>query len=111
MDNLILNLEKLSQSVLEQLDQTTYEELVAFVESRQPILDEMSVIISNGALSQHQRDRIQKLLHNDMLIEARMRSLKQEASDWLRQRDAAKIQRNAYESAYSVDSLLMDQRK
>ncbi|MGM1050435.1 MAG: hypothetical protein ACQEXX_30555 [Bacillota bacterium] len=111
MDNLILNLEKLSQSVVEQLDQITYEELVAFVESRQPILDEMSALISNGALSQRQRDRIQELLHNDMLIEARMRSLKQEASDWLRQRDAAKIQRNAYESAYSVDSLLMDQRK
>lgn len=111
MDNLILKLEKLSQSVVERLDQTTYEELVAFVESRQPILDEMSALISNGALSQRQRDRIQELLHNDMLIEARMRSLKQEASDWLRQRDAAKIQRNAYESAYSVDSLLMDQRK
>lgn len=111
MDNFILNLENLSQSVLERLGEISYEELVTFVDSRQLILDEMSVAIATQMLSPSQKIRIQELVRNDALIETRMKELQKEASDWLRQRDAAKVQRNAYESAYAVDSMLMDQRK
>lgn len=111
MDDLLLALEKLSQSVVEQLDHISYEELVAFVDLRQPILDEMSAIISTESLRQDQKERIQVLLRNDALVEARMRAFKQEASDWLRQRDAAKVQRSAYETNYAMDSILMDKRK
>ncbi|WP_106767241.1 hypothetical protein [Paenibacillus faecalis] len=111
MDDLILKLEKLSQSVVERLEESTYEELVSFVEARQPVLDEMSKRMSNNKLNQEQKQRIQELLRHDKLVEARMRALKQEASDWLIQRDAAKMQRNAYETTYYADSYLMDQRK
>ena len=111
MDNLILRLEQLSQSVIEQLEEISYEELVAFVDCRQPILDEMSSVNATQSLNPNQKHRIQALVRNDAIIEARMTALKQEASDWLRQRDAAKVQRNAYESAYAMDSMLMDQRK
>lgn len=111
MDKLIGQLEELNETVVCRLEETEYEELIEFVDRRQSVLDEMTVLMLRSTLTSAQKQRIQKLLQYDELIRGRMELLKQEASDWLRQRDQAKVQRSAYESAYSQDSILMDRRK
>lgn len=40
-----------------------------------------------------------------------IQTLKQEAQNWLVQRNIARSQRNAYESNYTPDSVLMDRMK
>lgn len=111
MDNLIQELEKLCVAVMNRIEEIPYEDLLEYTEKRQPILDELAIRISENPLTPLQKQYIQNILQYDQEIKSRMLDYKLEASNWLRQRDAVKAQRNAYESSYSYDSMIMDQRK
>lgn len=111
MDNLIQELEKLCVAIMSRIEEVPYEDLLEYTEKRQPVLDEIAMRISENPLTPVQKQCIQNILQYDLEIKSRMLDYKLEASNWLRQRDAVKAQRNAYESSYSFDSLIMDQRK
>jgi hypothetical protein len=111
MDKLIDQLEKLTNTMIDQLDTASYEGMEQFVEERQNVIDIIGDSIQAGTVTEQQKGRIQILLQHDSSIVYRMQILKNEARDWLQHRNVAKAQRSAYDSAYSPESILMDRKK
>jgi glycyl-tRNA synthetase (class II) len=111
MDELLVHLEQMTQQFIIRLNETTYEEVEKFVEERQVKVDQILTLSESQFLTVEQKRKMESILRNDEMISQRMLQLKIEAQDWLLQRNMAKTQRNAYESAYTPDSILMDRRK
>lgn len=107
MDDLIKELERLTQDIMLQIDDVSSDELELFVDKRQNIIDSMLKQDQREA-SVPQQARLKKIMDNDHAILMRMNSLKIEAKDWLIQRKQAKVQKNAYEMSYAVDSIIVD---
>ncbi|WP_151259635.1 hypothetical protein [Paenibacillus polymyxa] len=104
-------MEQLTQQFILRLNETNYEEVEIFVEVRQMKVDQLLNTLENSPMTEEQKMKLESILSYDALIDQRMQSLKQEAQNWLVQRNIAKSQRNAYESNYTPDSFLMDRRK
>ncbi|GIP21744.1 flagellar protein FliT [Paenibacillus sp. J22TS3] len=111
MDNLITELRGLTESIVARLQFTSYEELEDFVAERQRIIDELNRLKETTPFNVLEREQLEEILRADAVILMRMETLRNEASDWLQQRGQAKVQRNAYEAAYTPDSILMDRRE
>ncbi|MGG1615998.1 hypothetical protein [Paenibacillus sp. NRS-1781] len=104
-------MEEVTQQFINRLNETSYEEVEQFVELRQMKVDKLLSHLHNQSLTPEQKQKLESILNHDELIGQRMQFLKNEAKDWLVQRNMAKAQRNAYESSYTPDSILMDKRK
>lgn len=111
MDELILSLDQLTHGMMSGLQEATYEELEVFVEKRQKLVDAIAEKVACCPSTPAQKREINRILENDNALLDRMNELRIEARDWLQKRSQAKVQRSAYEAAYSPDSLLMDRRK
>lgn len=113
MDKLtyMTQLQQLTKTIMDILYEANYEQLEAFVEERQIIIDGLAEQFALQAASLTEKMEIEQLLSNDHEIVARMNVLRLEAQDWLHKRGQAKTQRNAYESSYTPDSFLMDKKK
>lgn len=111
MDELINELDWLTEKISVHLDDATYEELEAFVEQRQILVERIEQEVGKCQPTSAQKDAIRRILEHDPAIIARMNAHRLEAKDWLQKRNLAKIQRNAYETAYTPDSFLMDRKK
>ncbi|MHA6532726.1 flagellar protein FliT [Paenibacillus sp. BAC0078] len=111
MDELIRSLDQLTREMMNQLQKATYEELEAFVEERQKLVDSIAEKVAFSPSTPAQKREINRILENDNALLDRMNELRLEARNWLQKRSQAKVQRSAYEANYSPDSLLMDRRK
>lgn len=111
MDELIQSLRELTLGITDRLDETTYEELELFVEDRQELVDSIAEQVEICKSTPTQNQEINRILEYDNVILDRMNALRLEAQDWLQKRNQAKVQRSAYEAAYTPDSFLMDRRK
>ncbi|WP_405173419.1 flagellar protein FliT [Paenibacillus sp. FSL H8-0260] len=111
MDELIRSLDQLTREIEERLQETTYEELEAFVDERQELVDSIAEVATICRTTLAQKQEINRILEHDNVILDRMNTLRLEAQDWLQKRNQAKAQRNAYEAAYTPDSFLMDRKK
>lgn len=111
MDKLINELNELTQRILARLSNANFEDIDDFVEERQVLVDKLEELVEISSVSLEQKREIQIILSYDAEILARMDALKQEAQNFLHKRGQAKIQRNAYEAAYTPDSILMDRKK
>lgn len=112
MDEYINELEVLTHNLLDRLSFVSYEELEAFVEKRQLLIDRILLEqTQRNSITDHNRRQIKSLMDSDPLILARMNALQLEATDWLTQRNYAKTQRNSYENNFYHDSVLLDQKK
>ena len=110
MDELLTMLEELTQRVVVNLEQVDYEQLHQFVKERQELVDLMSGL-QDTELTKLQSARLVNILDYDRTISNRMVFLKEEAGNWLSQRQMAKFQQGAYETRYVPDSILMDYKK
>ncbi|MEK4076514.1 hypothetical protein MHI01_21870 [Paenibacillus sp. FSL M7-0656] len=110
MDELIKELEQLTQDIMLQIAKVSSDELELFVDKRQSIIDSM-LKQDQGKASIPQQARLKNIMDNDHAILMRMSSLKIEAKDWLIQRKQAKVQKNAYETSYAVDSIIVDTKR
>ncbi|MFC6648223.1 hypothetical protein [Paenibacillus rhizoplanae] len=111
MDELTNELERLTKNLLAHLYDATYEELEVFVEQRQKLVDAIGEEVEKCQMTSAQKEILRRILEHDPAIMARMNAHRLEAKDWLQKRNQAKIQRNAYETAYTPDSFLMDRKK
>lgn len=111
MDKLIAELEDWTQLVIQNLNNIDYEELNRLVNQRQELVDRLNDALAAQIPAGPQKKRILTVLQQDSKIVDQMQKLKDEAADWLRQRNHAKAQRNVYEIGYTPDSILMDRRK
>ncbi|BCG61336.1 hypothetical protein [Paenibacillus sp. URB8-2] len=113
MDSIITELNLLTQNVLSRLPDASYEELAAFVENRQNLVDDIGkqIVENHQSLAESQKLAILSILEHDGAILARMNAHRLEARDGLQRRNLAKAQRSAYEAGYTPDSILMDRKK
>lgn len=111
MDELIDSLEQLTYNTVQELEESDYSELSTFVEHRGGLVDAITKMSHTNALSHQDVERLREVVKADELIEKRMTLLKQEASDWLHQRQNSKVQRGAYENRFYGESILMDYKK
>ncbi|MEK3717886.1 flagellar protein FliT [Paenibacillus sp. FSL R7-0333] len=111
MDEFIRNLDRLTGEMMDRLQDATYEELEEFVGERQKLVDSITNEVEVCPATLAQKQEINRILSHDNELLDRMNALRQEAQDFLQKRGQAKIQRNAYETAYTPDSFLMDRKK
>lgn len=104
-------LEQLTQAINSRLMDATPEEFEAFVEQRQKFVEAIGEEVEDCQMTPAQKDVLRRILEHDPAIVARMNAHRLEAKDWLQKRNQAKAQRNAYETAYTPDSILMDRKK
>ncbi|GAB6991341.1 flagellar protein FliT [Paenibacillus pini] len=110
MDNVIDQLEEITQSIMVSLSHSSFEDLENFVEERQRIIDHINHLKLEKPITSEQFIRLQEILKCDPLILDKMLELKNEASNWLQQRGQAKVRSHAYEMVYTPDSILMDKK-
>nr|WP_154984720.1 hypothetical protein [Paenibacillus xylanexedens] len=111
MDNLIAELEQLTSQIMLQIHEVSSEALEAFVDQRQAIIDLMLERTGGREATVAEQTRLKAIMENDQAILKRMNDLKIEAKDWLIQRNQAKVQKNAYEVSYAVDSIIVDTKR
>ncbi|MBD7968935.1 hypothetical protein [Paenibacillus gallinarum] len=111
MDNLIEELELITLNFISHIKEIDYEKSMVFVERRYTIIDSILAQLEHNKLTEINKKRLSLLLSYDEEILKKLENLKNEAWDWLQQRNKIKAQRSAYENPYSADSLLMDRRK
>lgn len=111
MDELIHSLDMLTREMMDGLQEVTYEELEDFVEERQKLVDSITQEVEICPATPAQKQEINRILSHDNELLDRMNALRQEAQNFLTKRGQAKVQRNAYETAYTPDSFLMDRKK
>jgi hypothetical protein len=111
MDNHVERLVEMTHDILAQLQYCSYEEMDAFVAKRQILIDQLEQLTKEKPFSAMEKVHLQELLVADSAIIDRMQQLKTEAANWLQHRGLAKAQRNAYESGYTPNSILMDRKK
>ncbi|WP_434749195.1 hypothetical protein [Paenibacillus amylolyticus] len=111
INQLLDELTILTDAFVKDIDAKSSDETEAFVNERQLIVERLIVLSGTHKTSQEQQTKLNHVLAYDALIESRMLALKEEAQQWLIQRNAARNQRDVYESKYIADSYLMDKRK
>lgn len=112
MDDLISELEFETSQILDGISSIPYEELDKFIDKRQHIVDTLIRMAELAEPSSDHKIRVREILKTDAAVISRIEELRNEAQDWIRHRNQAKLQRNAYEGfGGAIDSILMDQRK
>jgi len=112
IEQLISKLEDMTTGMVARLNFVSFEELAVFVDDRQELIDQLEVEFKTSPPNESVKKRLRAIVQSDVLIKNKIEALKNEAADWLRQKEKIKVQRNAYESVYNYsDSILMDQKK
>lgn len=111
MDELIQQLDNLDQKMLQNSENASHEDWTIFINDREKIINEIIACETVNPLTSEHKVRLTKIQFREEQLRRIMEQQKQEAAEWLRNRGQAKVQRNAYETAYASDSILMDQRK
>lgn len=111
MDELIQQLDNLDEQMLQSSESASHEDWTIFINDREQIIKEIIACETVNSLTSEQKIRLTKIQLREEQLRRTMEQQKQEAAEWLRNRGQAKVQRNAYETAYASDSILMDQRK
>ncbi|GAB1157971.1 hypothetical protein YWY31_39960 [Paenibacillus illinoisensis] len=111
IDEALDELENLTESLANGLVDKSSDQIEAFVEERQVVVDRLISMAGSHKMDTEQQRKLQSILSYDEPIQTHMLNLKNEAQKWLMQRNAARNQRSVYEAKYAVDSYLMDKRK
>lgn len=109
MQALIQALKEMTIETTKRLSIMEEEELVIFVDRRQEIVHAMEKY--RAYLTEEDKQEIGFILDMDGPILKRMNKLKDEAGSWMEKKGNIRIQQNAYQRVYSVDSLFIDHRK
>jgi hypothetical protein len=111
MDEIVQQLQALTNQTLNKLDSLTYEELSDFVERREVLLSQMKALRSTSAELAKHKEAIAGILRQDAVILARMEALKHEASQAMSKLSKSRQQKNAYDTTYSMDGVYFDKKK
>lgn len=112
IEYLISKLEDTASQMIGRLQMVSYEELVSYVDERQDIINQLEMKLNVNPPDDRQRARISAIIDSDSAVRRKIELFKNEAADWLQQKERKKVQRNAYESVYQQpDSILLDQKK
>lgn len=111
MDEMVYRLETLMRETVERLEETSLEDMEAFVQAREVIISEMKQFGADSFRDPSLKEAVGRVMELDVSILSRMEALKEEASTGLNKTRAARMQRNGYESKYAADSVFFDRKK
>ncbi|WP_411348136.1 hypothetical protein [Paenibacillus sp. WLX2291] len=106
---LLHQIEQLTSNVLITLHEMSEEQFEQFSIQREELIKELEM--HRMYINKEHRIQIKKILDNDPIILQRMTFLKEEAGQWLEKKTAVRTQHNAYQHAYTLDSVFVDHRK
>ncbi|AIW41952.1 hypothetical protein MHB54_15735 [Paenibacillus sp. FSL M7-0802] len=111
MNTIHREIQELESSVLEivdKIDQVQYEELVAFTDKRERLIE--NIMKFKNVLTQEEKEKLRELGKFDAGILKKMNRLKVEASQWLLKQGTIQEQKSAYNASYTPDSLFFDRK-
>ncbi len=123
MDEVVGKLEALTNDFVKTLDTTDVDAIVKFVEDRQKLIDEFSKLREQAALFETEEsdrkklettkivERIQYVLSYDALINDKMQHLMDASMQQLNKINQTRKREQAYNPAYSADSIYFDKKK
>ncbi|MDR6720307.1 hypothetical protein [Paenibacillus sp. 2003] len=111
LDILLQQLLDLTLNFTDELNTKASEDMEYFVNERQDLVQQLRLIMDVQKMDDLQKEELKRILTYDVMIQERMLSVKNEAQEWLLQRNLAKTQRSIYENKYATESYLMDKRK
>lgn len=100
---------ELTLALVDNLDQVTYEDLVAFTDERYELVKKIQPF--KDELHQEEKELIKQINSTDYVIMERIEFFKREASEWLLKQVAIREQRLAYNANFSPDSMFFDHKK
>ncbi|WP_042195547.1 flagellar protein FliT [Paenibacillus camerounensis] len=104
-------LEALAQAMLSQLADMDYEKAADFVNQRELLTDQLIQSFNQNPPDADEQVKLREILSCDNQITVHMQNMKTEASQWLITRNQAKMQRTAYDTSYTYESILMDRKE
>ncbi|WP_433747767.1 hypothetical protein [Paenibacillus amylolyticus] len=111
LDRLLYQLLNLTLNFTDELETKASKDIEDFVSERQDLVQQLQGIMDVQKMNSLQKEELKRILTYDLMIQERMLSIKNEAQEWLLQRNLAKTQRSLYETKYASESYLMDKRK
>lgn len=111
MGELIQELEQLMGDWMQSLSHMTFEEMTAYVDSRERVIDRMKSISLSPLERSQYAVRVQRLLQRDALILAKMNELKDEGLQGASKINQGRLQKSAYETDFIPDSVFFDRKK
>lgn len=111
MDKLVKRLELLTQQVVKNLSDVSFEEINAFVAEREVIMTELQTNSFTPEELDRNRDTMKRIIEQDSIILARMNELKDEAAAQMSKISTGRTQKNAYDASYSSDGIYLDKKK
>jgi hypothetical protein len=123
MDKVVGKLEALTHEFVKGLDTTDVDAIVKFVEDRQKLIDEFAKLREQAALYQDQNDeaqqvadrkiaeRIKHVLSYDALINTKMQHLMDASMKQVTKINQTRKREQAYNPAYTPDSIYFDKKK
>lgn len=112
MHELLNELRRMTVDILENLDTLSADELYAFVEQREKLVNRIRIIGPTAEDRDRYRELVGTLLKADPLIVTKMEELKAHAGNELQKLKLANQQRNRYEAEQgSYDGYFIDQKK
>jgi hypothetical protein len=112
MDELLKQLEQLSNDLLLNFQMVTFEDIADFMEQRDEIFNELQYVEISAIDKLKYKGLIDRILSYDPIIVSKMEQLKAEAQKELNKVSSGRMQKNAYDSEHQpADSLFFDQKK
>jgi seryl-tRNA synthetase len=109
MDNLLRALHQITHEAISDLNHLGNEQLEAFVERRDQIINQMKSIEQN--FNDQEKKLIKEILQYDGIILSRMKQLQSEVEEGIQKNDRVRVQKMGYDPTYIPDSLFFDKRK
>jgi hypothetical protein len=111
MHNLVEALQDMTERMAEQIDHVSEEQILFFIDQRELIVQQLQSMNISESDKQHYGTVVGSLLKHDPIILGKLEQLHTEAASGLQRVNFARLQTNAYQTAYTPDSYYFDKRK
>lgn len=114
MVNYIAQLQQLTDKIIVNIEEVTFEELEQFIAERNEIVTAMQSHLTSSdrkGFNPEDRESIQRILQHDSTIMARMTALREEAAQGLHKIKQGKTHKDTYDTVYSPESIYFDKKK
>ncbi|SFF38549.1 hypothetical protein SAMN04487969_14328 [Paenibacillus algorifonticola] len=108
MENVIFELYVKTKQLVEHLDHSESDELLALIELREDVINQLE---SGILVSEEQKQLLREIGEFDEVLLTKMHFFKDEASQGLNKINNNRLQKQVYEQAYASESYFIDRRE
>lgn len=111
MIKLITKLNQITEQVLANIDETTFEQLEQFIAERDDLVKSLQATFNHSQVTTEMQQTIREILEHDKTIITRMEALRDEATQSMHKIAQGKSQKDVYDSPYTMDAIYFDKKK